>query len=216
MSASRESEACGERLLEVQGELLSSRVIDGSFLVVLAAMPLLVANVDTGALALLVVIAVGGAVTLYQRASRVKRLSRCCWLLFLALGTAIYLATRVSVPSAEADAIESAAGVGVLCAVAASFAAWGLKLIAGRRLPRLADAFDLGAAATIGILMIAAAAFAVSGESRAIISLMMPSAVIGMHFIVRDQCQSLRKARWLVQIATLSTIVAVIGWTVTI
>jgi hypothetical protein len=195
-------------------ETALSRVIDASFAVLLLATPLLAVGRGRQAFALLAVIAVGGALVLLQRGSRVKRLSRCSWLVFLAVGTSIFLATRVSDPAFQANGIRSAAAAAVGVAACAALLAWALKLAAGRRLPPLADAFDWGAAVTIGILVVAGAAFAALGYSGAVAALAMPAAVILMHLVVREQCANLRRARRLVQIAMVSAMVALVGWSV--
>jgi hypothetical protein len=195
-------------------EAALSRVIDASFAVLLLAMPLLAVRGGGQAVALLAAIAVGGAVVLLRRGSRVKRLSRCSWLVFLAVGASIFLATRVDEPAFRASGIQSATAVAVGIATCAALLAWAGKLAAGWRLPHLADAFDWGAAVTIGILGVAGAAFAALGHGGAVAALAMPASVILMHLVVRDQCANLRRARRLAQVAMLSAMVALVGWSV--
>ncbi len=197
-------------------EAALSRVIDASFAVLLLAIPLLAIGRGRQAFALLAVITVGGALVLLRRGSRVKRLSRCSWLVFLAVATSIFLATRVSDPAFQANGIRSAAAVAVGVAACAALLAWAARLAAGRRLPPLADAFDWGAAVTIGVLGAAGVAFAALGHGGAVAALAMPAAVIVMHSVVREQCANLRRARRLAQIAMLSAMVALVGWSVVV
>jgi hypothetical protein len=202
--------------LSASVESALSRVIDASLAVLLLATPLLAIGRGRQAFALLAVIAVGGALVLLQRGSRVKRLSRCSWLVFLAVGTSIFLATRVSDPAFQANGIRSATAVVVGVAASSAVLAWAVNLLVGRHLPPIADAFDWGAAVTIGILGVAGAAFAALGHRGAVAALVMPAAVILMHLVVRGQCANLRRARRLVQIAMVSAMLALVGWSVVV
>lgn len=200
---------------ETRVGLVAGRVIDASLFAMLLSAPLLATGGGGETFAILSIIAVGGVTTLYQRGSRAKRLTRCTWLLFFAIAMATFLAAKALAPVSIANAAGRWAALCVKWALVTGLATWGIKLVLERRGPRLKDAFDWGAALTIAILLVSAATFAVSGDALAVGALAMPCAFLGMHFVVREQCQSLDKARRFAQIAMGSAIVALAGWAFT-
>ena len=195
--------------------LAAGHVIDASLLAMLLSAPLLAAGGGGETFAILSIIAVGGVMTLYQRGSRAKRLARCTWLLFFAIAIATFLAVKALAAVSVASAVGRGAALCVKWALVTGLATWGFKLVLERRGPRLTDAFDWGAALTIAILLVTAATFAASGDALAVGALATPCALLGMHFVVREQCQSLDKARRFAQIAMGSAIIALVGWAFT-
>ncbi len=195
-----------------RGEPLSSRLIDLSLVAMLAASPPLAGRGGREIFVVLAVIAVGGVAVLYQRGSRAKRLSRCAWLIFFAITISVYLAVQAMSDADEIGEIAQWAALAVKWGLVVGLAGWGFMLVLERRRPHLGDAFDWGAALTVGILMAAAASFAALGDDAAVGALVTPCAVVGMHFVVREQCRSLHKARRLAQIAMVSVILALAGW----
>ncbi|MDP3940234.1 MAG: hypothetical protein Q8R92_19135 [Deltaproteobacteria bacterium] len=194
------------------GERLSSRLIDASLVAMLAASPLLASRGGREIFAVLAVIAVGGVAALYQRGSRAKRLSRCAWLIFFAISISVYLAVQALTAAGEAGEIALWAALAVKWGLVIGLAGWGFMLVLERRGPHLGDAFDWGAALTVGILVAAGVGFAALGDDAAVGALATPCAVVGMHFVVREQCRSLHKARRLAQVAMVSAILALVGW----
>jgi hypothetical protein len=193
-------------------EPLASRLVDVSLAAILAASPFLARGGGRGTFPVLAIIAVGGVVALYQRGSRARRISRCAWLLFFAIAVAAYLALQAMDAIGTAGEASRWAAMVVKWGLVAGLAGWGFVLALQGRAPRLADAFDWGAALTIGILLAAGASFAALGERAVLGALATPCAVLGMHFVVREQCRSLHRARRLAQMAMISAIVALAGW----
>ncbi len=199
---------------EARAGLVAVRLIDASFLAMLFSVPLLAAG-GGETFVILSIIAVGGVMTLYQRGSTAKRLARCAWLLFFAIAMATFLATKAMAPESIVSVAGQWAALCVKWALVTGLATWGFKLVLERRAPRLKDAFDWGAALTIAFLLVFAATFAASGDAIAGGALATPCALLGMHFVVREQCQSLDKARRFARIATGSAIIALAGWAFT-
>jgi len=205
----------GKSSREARVGLVAGRLIDASLLAMLLSAPLLAAGGGGETCALMSIIAVGGVMTLYQRGSRAKRLVRYAWLLFFAIALATFLAAKATVPVSSASVAGRWAALCVKWALVTGLATWGFKLLLERRGPRLIDAFDWGAALTIVILLVAAATFTASGNAMAVGALSTPCALLGMHFVVRDQCRSLDKARRFAQVAMGSAIIALAGWAFT-
>ena len=199
-------------VLERPGERVFSGLIDATFAVLLLATPVLAIGFGREAAALLVIIGAGGALVLYQKGSRARRLSRCCWLLFLAVATSIYFATGSPDQSDSESRLRAMTVPWVELAVGAGFVSWALKLAAGRHLPRLGNAYDWGAALTVVVLAIPAGTLAALGYPNAAFALVVPIAIIGMHFIVRERFRSLRRARLFVQFAIVSALAALLTW----
>ena len=202
----------GKPSQEARVGLVAGHVIDASLFAMLLSMPLLAAGGGGETFAILSIIAVGGVTTLYQRGSRAKRLTRFAWLLFFAIAMATFLATKALAPVSVASAAGRWAALCVKWALVTGLATWGIKLVLERRGPRLKDALDWGAALTIAVLLVSAATFAASGDALAGGALATPCALLGMHFVVREQCRSLERARRFAQIAMGSAIVALAGW----
>ena len=193
-------------------EPLVSRVIDSSLVAMLAAAPFMASGGGRETFMVLAIIAVGGVAALYQRGSRARRLSRCAWLLFFAVAISTYLALRAMSPPAGAGGLARWAALAVKGGLVLGLSGWGFMLVLQGRGPRLTDAFDWGAALTIGILLVAGGTFAALGNAAALGALSTPCAVVGMHFVVREQCRSLHKAQRLTQIAMASAVLALAGW----
>lgn len=202
----------GKPSQEARVGLVAGRVIDASLLAMLLSAPLLAAGGGGETCAVLSIVAVGGVMTLYQRGSRAKRLARYAWLLFFAIAMATFLASKALAPVSVSGVAGRWAALCVKWALVTGLATWGFKLVLERRGPRLTDAFDWGAALTIAILLVAAATFTASGNALAVGALATPCALLGMHFVVRDRCRSLDKARRFAQIAMGSAIIALAGW----
>ncbi|MFQ5457273.1 MAG: hypothetical protein ACE5FC_02290 [Myxococcota bacterium] len=205
--------AAGKLSREAGAQAVASRVIDASLVAAVGAMPLLARGGEGGTFVILSMIAVVGVITLYQRGSRAKRLARFAWLLFFAIAAAAFLAGKALAPVSISGGAGHWAALGVRWALVAGLAAWVFKLICGRRAPRISDAFDWGAALSIGVLLVSAATFSFLGDRSAAGALAAPCAVLGMHFVVREQSRTLDRARRFTQIVLAAALLGLAGWT---
>jgi hypothetical protein len=185
MQASRTQGATADVLSAAAGKTIASRLVDASLILLLLVPPFLAPHGGADTFVVLAAVTFAGALALYQKGSRAQRLSRCSWVVFVALGTAIWLATRAADPSTHAHAVPRFVAEGTQWVVGAGFAGWGANLAWSRRCPRLQDAYDGAALLTVAMLGIAAAAFTLFGNARSVGALVMPAEVVGVHFLVR-------------------------------
>jgi hypothetical protein len=214
MQASRTQDATAGVLGAAAGKMITSRLVDASLILLLLAPPFLAPHGGADALVVLAAVTFAGALAIYQKGSRAQRLVRCSWVVFVALGTAIWLGTRAADPTTQAHAVARFVAESTQWVVGAGFAGWGVNLARLRRGPRLQDAYDGAALFTVVILGIAAAAFTLFGNARSVGALVMPAEVVGVHFLVREQCSSLQKARLFAQIAGVGAGLALVGWVI--
>ncbi len=194
---------------------LLSRFVDACLFVLLAAVPLIAPSADRATVVMLAGAAALGVWSLYQKASRAQRVSRCAWVIFLAAAVAVHLGAR------ELDPATGAAGSLFRAAVAARLAVV-LALVGRlgvfawqRRYPRLVDAHDWAAVLCLGILALTAGAFITVGEARGARALAEPAAIAAMLLVIRGQCGAAGKARRLARLATASAVLSLVVWGVT-
>ena len=196
------------------GESITSRLVDTILVLLLAAMPFLAPGSGIKAFVALTTVTCLGALVIYRKGSRAQRLLRCSWVVFLALGIVIWLAARAIDPSVHAHAVSRVVAEGTRWAMGLGFVGFAVKLARTRRGPGLHDAYDGAALLTVGILRVAAMTFAFFGNRLGAGALVMPAAVVGMHFLVREQCTNLQKARRMAQVAVAGAGLALLGWIV--
>jgi len=214
MPASRAQEVVSGGLTTAADELIASRVVDTSLVMLLVATPFLAPGSGSQTFVVLTVVTCLGALVIYRKGSRAQRLLRFSWVVFLTLGIAIWLAARAIDPSTHAHAVSRVVAEGTRWVIGVGFLGFALKLARARRGPGLHDAYDGAALLTVGILMVAAIAFVFFGNRLSAGALVMPAEVVGVLFLVREQFSNLQKARRMAQVAVAGAGLALLGWIV--
>jgi len=212
MAVPRPGDAAAEGLV---ASPLLSRLVNVCLAVLLAAIPLCAPSADRVTVVILAGTAALGVWSLYQKASRTQRLSRCAWVVFLAAATAVHLGVRALDPALGVSPIPAAAAHAARWAAALAIAGRLALLVGRRQPPRFADAYDGAAILCLAIFAVTAAAFVSTGETRGGLALAEPAAIAVMLLAVRTQCDGPANARRMAQGATAQAIVSLLVWGVT-
>jgi len=215
MAAPQPGDVATESLAALAVAPLLSRLVNVCLALLMAAIPLCAPSADRATVVILAGTAALGAWSLYQKASRAKRLSRCAWVVFLAAATAVHLGARALDPALGVSGIPAAAALAARWAAVLAVAGRLAVLAGRRRRPRLADAYDWAAILCLAIFAVTAAAFVSTGEARGGLALAEPAAIAAMLLVVRAQCDGPGSARRLAQGATAQAIVSLLVWGVT-
>ena len=215
MAAPRAGDAAAGGLAAPATAPLLSRFVDACLVVLLASVLLIAPSADRASVMMLAGAATLGVWSLYQKASRAQRVSRCAWTVFLATAVAVHLGARALDPATgAAGSVPHAAAAARLAAVLSMAGRLG-AFAWERRSPRLVDAHDWAAILCLGILALTAGAFVSVGEARGARALAEPAAIAAMLLVIRGQCGAVGKARRLARLATVSAVLSLVVWGVT-